>query len=69
MEIIQKPSKGRIVMFHNPHSNSIDAAMIVAVHSDTSVNLVSWNEGGTATTFTSVSLGEGSGRWNWPTKV
>jgi hypothetical protein len=65
----QKPSLGRIVKFHNPHSGKIEPALIVAVHSDENVNLVSWNEFGTQNTHQSVTLGEGPDRWHWPARA
>jgi surface antigen len=64
---MQKPTVGRIVHFKN--GEDVQAALIVAVHSDTSINLVSWNAGGTATTYTSVSLGDGAHMWSWPPRA
>lgn len=69
--IKQKPSIGRIVHFNRKSGDTVvqEPALIVAVHNDECVNLVAWNSGGTQNTETSVLLGEGEGRWNWPARV
>lgn len=66
----QVPSIGRIVVFENPNNNGApSAAIIVAVNNEENVNLVAWDSIGNQSAFTSVSIGEGLGRWNWPKYV
>lgn len=64
---MQKPSVGRIVHFNN--NGTKEAALIVFVHNDELVNLVTWNAGGTQTTRTSMRLGGEPGQWSWPERV
>ncbi len=64
---MQNPSVGRIVHFNN--GGTMEASLVVGVNGAESVNLVSWNAGGTATTRTSIALGTEPGTWQWPAKV
>lgn len=68
----QKSSKRRFVSYNRDNGDGTivdEAAMIVAVHSDTCVTLVCWNEGGTCTTMRSVEHGTAAGQWSWPPRV
>lgn len=68
-----KPSIGRIVHFYAHGETSPQAAIVVAVWSDTCVNLVAFNGGGTSSTQSSVLEGEAAdttrSRWCWPPRV
>lgn len=64
---MQKPTLGRIVHYNN--AGTIEPGLIVAVHNDECVSLVTWNSGGTSSSRSSVAMGEGEGRWNWPARV
>jgi hypothetical protein len=64
-----KPTIGRIVHYHPYPGTQPEAAIVVAVHGDTCVNLSVCNAGGTWSTKTSVSeYAEGSAgeHWAWP---
>jgi hypothetical protein len=69
---VQKPTVGRIVHFFPAGSENPEAALVIAVHSDTNVNLSVCNSGGTWSTKTSVSGNGaevvGSERWAWPAR-
>ncbi len=71
----QKPSVGRVVHFHSlATENGVEtltpqAAFVVAVHTETCVSVVAWNEWGTANAHRSVTQGDGAGQWNWPARV
>lgn len=62
----KKPTIGRIVRFTN-NQNGERAAIVAHVFSDECVNLCVIEPDGTTTSATSVTLGEGTYRWNWPT--
>lgn len=67
-----KPSIGRIVHYLAANGENppiVQAALIIHVFSDTCVNLVTWNQNGTASTPTSVLLGDGASNWTWPARV
>ncbi len=61
------PTVGRIVHYNN--NGTLEAALVVGVHSPTTVTLVSWNSGGTSNTRTSVSLGTEHDTWQWPARA
>lgn len=65
--MLQKPSIGRIVHFNN--AGIPNAAIIIAVHSDTCVSLSACNSSGTWSSHTSLELGDAPGSWCWPPKV
>lgn len=65
---MSKPTVGRVVHFLGSDGMP-QAAMVVQVWSDTCVNLVAWNSGGTQTFHSSVVLGTQPGEWMWPTRV
>ena len=64
-----KPTVGRIVHYHN--RNIIEAALIVSVLNDETVNLVVWNAGGSNRVETSIQFGpkDEHHRWSWPERV
>jgi hypothetical protein len=68
-----KPSVGRIVHFVPSDENAPhQAALIVHVHSDSMVNLVAWNSGGTPNACSSVKfdeVGTAQYSWHWPERV
>lgn len=65
-----KPTVGRIVHFVSTREGAAhEAALIVHVHSDSMINLVAWDGGGTARPSTSVKFDEnGTAQysWQWP---
>jgi hypothetical protein len=72
-----KPTIGRIVIFNMPDylKNGVNGnkseklpAIIVAVWSETTVNLKVLTDGLNDLWVTSVSLGDAEGNWNWPVK-
>ena len=76
----QKPSVGRIVHYNDdPYLNAQDphgvgpdrwlAALIVAVHSNETVNLVIWDETGGRSFRSVVAHGTGRYQWRWPPRV
>ena len=76
IEVEQKPSLGRIVLFRGQFSNSANEhpAIITRVWSDTTVNLTVFLDASTAVVKTSVVLDEdmNSGAqysWRWPPRV
>lgn len=74
MEPKQKPSVGRIVHFFPSGSKEPEAAVVIAVWSETCVNLSACNANGTWRSFSSVSQGalddvEKGNRWDWPARV
>lgn len=68
----QKPSIGRIVHFYASKDADPQAALVTHVWSDTCVNLVAWNAGGTKTDGSSVlersdeTIGSS---WCWPPRA
>lgn len=73
MEPKNKPSIGRIVHFYANGSTTPEAAWVIAVWSDTCVNLDCCNSGGTHHSESSVTEGEPSdtsrSRWCWPPRA
>ena len=68
----QKPSVGRIVHYHSAQGSDPEAALVLAVHSDVSVNLQTWNANGTGSTRTSITfegVAEGAPFWRWPPRA
>lgn len=77
----QKPSIGRIVHFYGEGLDEPQAALVVAVHSNTSVDLNVCNKSGTWSVRQSVELGEdgpvdgtvsdapAGAHWVWPPRV
>lgn len=69
----QKPSIGRIVHFFASGSKEPQAGLVIAVWSDTCVNLSVCNAGGTWFSKSSISLGamdaDNGDRWAWPARV
>ena len=72
-----KPTIGRIVIYNVPDyvKNGINGnkqtklpAIIVAVWSETTVNLKVITDGQNDVWVTSSSIGDGLGQWNWPVK-
>jgi len=72
-----KPTIGRIVIFNMPdylknsvYGNKSDKlpAIIVAVWSETTVNLKVITDGQNDLWITSVSIGDDPNQWNWPIK-
>lgn len=70
-----KPTIGRIVHFNmtDHHKNSVNGnksavcpATVVAVWSDSCVNLKVHTDGVNDLWVTSASQGDGPGQWNWP---
>ena len=47
----------------------VDAALVIAVHTDTCVTLQTCNPWGTWTTKSSVSEGTSPGSWMWPPRA
>ncbi len=70
-----KPSIGRIVHFHASKDAPAEAAIVIAVHSDTCINVSKCNAAGTWSSQTSVLLADSGGEgytgsfWAWPPKV
>jgi hypothetical protein len=71
----QKPTVVRNVHFHpaGETETAPQAAIVVAVHSDTSVTLVAWTSGGTQHVETQVEYSEthtaDRSRWTWPPRA
>lgn len=63
-----KPTVNRNVIF-NADNGEKHAAIIAYVWNDELVNLACFDRNGVAYNRTSVQLGDGPGRWNWPTRV
>ena len=70
-----KPTIGRIVIFNMPdylkngvNGNKSDQlpAVVVGVHSETTVNLKVLTDGQNDLWVTSVSQGDSVNQWNWP---
>jgi hypothetical protein len=73
---LQKPSIGRIVIYHFPASDInlnngllVAPAIITAVWGDTCVNLKVLADNAHDQWLTSRNLGEGPGQWSWPERV
>ena len=71
---MQKPSLGRIVIFHGLESNGINEhpAIINRVWSDTTVNLTVFPDNNSPIVKTSVVLDESKQQtagWRWPERV
>lgn len=71
---MQKPTVGRIVHFHPGKDTQPEAALVIAVYSDTTVKLQVCNAGGTWSTRDSVSFVENAGAaesaaWTWPPRA
>lgn len=69
---MQAPSIGRIVHFFAAGSTAPEAAIVIAVWSDTCVSVSAVNSGGTWHCETSVLLDDGEtgrARWAWPPRV
>ena len=77
----QKPSIGRIVHYNDenyppiaqdpdrPEPDNWIAALIVCVHSDEVVKLVTWDPYGHQHCYSSVEFGTDRHQWRWPPQV
>lgn len=67
-----KPTIGRIVHYHPNPGEPPEAALVIAVHSDTTVNLQVCNAAGTWSTKSSVPVyaeGQAGQFWAWPPRA
>lgn len=64
---LQKPSKGRVVLYNS--SGEMCTALVLEAHEDGSVNLATWNPGGTYRFVSGAPKGSESGQWSWPPRV
>lgn len=63
---MQKPSLGRVVLYHNPMSNEINVGHIVGIADDEHVTIALHTCKGAPYASENVLHGEGPGRWSWP---
>jgi hypothetical protein len=62
------PTIGRIVIFQNAHGDKLPA-IVVKVHSPTTVNLQVFLDSSGTQYATSVQQGPTAGFWDWPVQV
>ena len=67
---VQKPSLGRIVLYHHKlYEREVAPAIVTDVHEENLVDLTVFYKGQVPYAHSFVAYGTGEGEWSWPPRV